>query len=234
MLTSPSNPPNRKAVAFNLDPTILPAEKSNNIWARNNRIMAKQLYESSRENYGIWGKDAAKLGPFAQPGSRVRLSKDRLRGQYLPDGATCSYVRVTVDGHLAGNAFACRWISNGKIEVDDDIYGLMSSHPAACMAAAKVFGNSINLVNIDCIRKYAEAVMKVSPISYVKGAKLCGSLFDPGDTSGRISSVDTNFFVDHAESLEALAWVRQEREWPLGELLEGIEFVIILEVRRRA
>ncbi|KAK9482252.1 hypothetical protein V1527DRAFT_455218 [Lipomyces starkeyi] len=240
--------------------------------------MAKQLYEKFEgvqvtddmlaessvlfnENYGIWGNDAAKLGPFAKPGSRVRLSKDRLRGQCLPEGAACSYVRVTVDGHLAGNAFACRWISNGKTvcwitqlvvhhdfrerglasgllnqlrEDDDDIYGLMSSHPAACMAAAKVFGNSINLVNLDFIRKYAEAVMKVSPISYVKDAKLRGSLFDPGDTSGRISCVDSNFFVDHAEPLEALAWVRQEFEWPLGELLEGNEFVIILEVRHRA
>ncbi|KAK9241986.1 hypothetical protein V1506DRAFT_509881 [Lipomyces tetrasporus] len=257
--------------------------------------MAKQLYEKFEggqvtddmlaeasvlfnENYGIWGNEAAKLGAFAKPGSRVRLSKDRLRCQYLPEGAACSYVRVTVDGHLAGNAFACRWISNGRTvcwitqlvvhldfrerglacgllnqlrEDDDDIYGLMSSHPAACMAAAKVFGSkvhvaltivigtkfvtdSINLVNLDFIRKYTEAVMKVSPISYVKDAKLRGSLFDPGDTSGRISSVDTNFFVDHAEPLEALAWVRQEFEWPLGELLEGNEFVIILEVRRRA
>ncbi|KAK9322281.1 hypothetical protein V1517DRAFT_339006 [Lipomyces orientalis] len=240
--------------------------------------MAKQLYEKFEggqvtddmlaeasvlfnENYGIWGIDAAKLGPFAKPGSRVRLSKDRLRCQCLPEGAACSYVRVTVDGHLAGNAFACRWISNDKTvcwitqlvvhldfrerglacgllnqlrEDDDDIYGLMSSHPAACMAAAKVFGNSINLVDLDFIRKYTEAVMRVSPISYVKDAKLRGSLFDPGDTSGRISSVDTNFFVDHAEPLEALAWVRQELEWPLGELLEGNEFVIILEVRRRA
>ncbi|KAJ8098965.1 hypothetical protein POJ06DRAFT_270041 [Lipomyces tetrasporus] len=240
--------------------------------------MAKQLYEKFEggqvtddmlaeasvlfnENYGIWVNEAAKLGAFAKPGSRVRLSKDRLRCQCLPEGAACSYVRVTVDGHLAGNAFACRWISNGRTvcwitqlvvhldfrerglacgllnqlrEDDDDIYGLISSHPAACMAAAKVFGNSINLVNLDFIRKYTEAVMKVSPISYVKDAKLRGSLFDPGDTSGRISSVDTNFFVDHAEPLEALAWVRQEFEWPLGELLEGNEFVIILEVRRRA
>ncbi|KAK9489042.1 hypothetical protein V1508DRAFT_436136 [Lipomyces doorenjongii] len=240
--------------------------------------MAKQLYEKFdagqvtddmlaeasllfNENYGIWGKDAAILGPFAKPGSRVRLSKDRLRDQYLPDRAACSYVRVTVDGNLAGNAFACRWNFNGKTvcwitqlvvkydfrerglasgllnqlrEDDDDIYGLISSHPAACMAAAKVFGNSIHLVNLDFIRKYAEAVMKVSPIRYVKDAKLCGSLFDPGDTSGRISSVDTNFFVDHAEPMDALAWVRQEFDWPLGELLEGNEFVIILEVRRRS
>jgi GNAT superfamily N-acetyltransferase len=97
----------------------------------------------------------------------VRLSKDRLRSQYLPDNATCFYVRVTVDGQLAGNAFACRWTVSDKTvcwvtqlvvdrdyrerglakgllnqlkQNDVDIYGLMSSHPAACLAAAKAFG----------------------------------------------------------------------------------------------
>jgi hypothetical protein len=95
------------------------------------------------------------------------MSKDRLRAQCLPPGAECSYVTVTVDGHLAGNAFACRWKCNAqnicwvtqlvvdrnyrerglavglltelKLD-DDDIYGLVSSHPAACLAAAKAFG----------------------------------------------------------------------------------------------
>lgn len=87
---------------------------------------------------------------------------------YLPDDTTCSYVRVIVDGRLAGNAFACRWaydnrnvcwitqlvvhqeyrerglawgLLNTIKHDDDDIYGIMSSHPAACMAAAKAFGS---------------------------------------------------------------------------------------------
>jgi hypothetical protein len=98
----------------------------------------------------------------------VRLSKNRLRAQCLPDNATCSYVRVTVEDRLAGNAFACRWSYKDKIvcwvtqlvvhndfrerglavgllnllrQDDDAIYGLMSSHPAACLAAAKAFGS---------------------------------------------------------------------------------------------
>ena len=77
-------------------------------------------------------------------------------------------MRVTVDGRLAGNAFACRWRYKNKTvcwitqlvvhqdyrerglamgllnqlrQHDDDIYGLMSSHPAACLAAAKAFGS---------------------------------------------------------------------------------------------
>jgi hypothetical protein len=105
---------------------------------------------------------------MAMIGSRVRLSKDRLRAQYLPQGAACSYARVIIEDRLAGNVFACRWTYNGKTvcwvtqlvvhrdfrergiavsllnqmrQDDDELYGLMSSHPAACLAAAKAFGS---------------------------------------------------------------------------------------------
>lgn len=101
-------------------------------------------------------------------GRRVRLSKDRLRAQYLPENADSFYAKVTVGNQLAGNAFACRWTVNGKTvcwitqlvvhgeyrerglavgllnclrQDGDNIYGLMSSHPAACLAAAKAFGS---------------------------------------------------------------------------------------------
>ena len=98
----------------------------------------------------------------------MKLSKNRLRAQYLPGNALCSYVRVTIEDRLAGNAFACRWSYQDKTvcwvtqlvvhsdfrmrglaasllnqlrQDDDAIYGLMSSHPAACLAAAKAFGS---------------------------------------------------------------------------------------------
>jgi len=71
-----------------------------------------------------------------------------------------------VNGHLAGNAFACRWSVDGRticwitqlvvhhdyrerglatglldeVRLDgDDVYGVMSSHPAACLAASRAF-----------------------------------------------------------------------------------------------
>lgn len=132
---------------------------------------------------------------------------------------------------------------------DDDIYGLMSSHPAACLAAVKAFGSKrisilvvnlmlnivdfINTVRLDFIKKHAEEIMKASPIRYVKDAKLSGSLFNPEDISGLVSSVDTGFWVDHTEPLEALAWARDIGDWPLGELHDGHEFLLVLEVRRR-
>ena len=132
---------------------------------------------------------------------------------------------------------------------DDDIYGLMSSHPAACLAAAKAFGSkristsvinptlnitgSINAVRLEFIKGHVKEIMRASPIRYVKGAKLRGSLFNPEDTGGLVSSVDTGFWVDHTKPLEALAWARDIVDWPLGELHNGYEFLLVLEVRRR-
>jgi hypothetical protein len=150
-------------------------------------VTDSMLQEASllfNENYGVWGKEAVKLGAFAKPGksaqiylasfikartgSHVKLSTDRLRSQCLPCGATCSYVRVTVDDRLAGNVFACRWTCKDKNvcwitqlvvhrdyrerglatcmlnqlrQDEDDICGVMSSHPATCLATAKAFGS---------------------------------------------------------------------------------------------
>lgn len=75
--------------------------------------------------------------------------------------------------------------------------------------------------------------MKLSPVDYVRNAQLRGSLFDAIDSTGAVSSVFTNFFVDHAEPLRALDLVRQGLDWPLGELLEGHEFLLMIEARIR-
>ena len=75
--------------------------------------------------------------------------------------------------------------------------------------------------------------MKASSISYVKNARLRGSLFNPEDVSGLVASVETAFRVDHTESLDILAWARHTINWPLGELHNGHEFLLILEASRR-
>lgn len=69
--------------------------------------------------------------------------------------------------------------------------------------------DSLSTVRLDVIGKHAQEIMEASPIGYVKDAKLRGNVFSPGDTSGLVSCVDTGFFVDHSEPLEALAWVRE-------------------------
>lgn len=76
--------------------------------------------------------------------------------------------------------------------------------------------------------------MKSSPVEYVQNAQLRGSLFHPGDGSDLVSCADTGFFVDHDEPLEALTWVREIMDWPLGELLDGHEFIMIIETRHRS
>ena len=149
---------------------------------------AAQLFS---KNYGTWGKEAARnFGSFAKPGrhletiditfhlfikgSRVKMNGVRLRAQCLPVGIECSYVRVSVDGQLAGNTFACRWKQGDKVVCwitqlvvhrnyrerglasgllnelkgeDIDVYGVISSHPATCLAAAKVFGSECTTRN---------------------------------------------------------------------------------------
>ncbi|OKL55297.1 hypothetical protein UA08_09425 [Talaromyces atroroseus] len=272
-----SNKPDRRSpynVTWQLEEQVRYFEKSNP------QKMATQTYERFNseevtdsmltaaarlfsENYGIWGVDttgSASSASSAKPGERVKLGKKRLRDQYLPSGADCSYVRVVVNGELAGNLFSCRWtwkdlsicwitqlvvhrdyrerglavgLLNQLRQDDDDFYGIMSSHPAACLAAAKVFSNGINAVNLDTIREFAEPIMRTSPIDYVRDAPLAGRAFDAEDKSGLGSAVHTQFFVDHGEPLQALAWVREVMDWPLGDLLDGYEFLLVLPGRRR-
>lgn len=115
---------------------------------------------------------------------------------------------------------------------DDDIYGIISSHLAVCLAAAKSFGTSIEKVSLEFIREHA-AVMKSSPIPYIRDAELSGMLFDPGASEGIVSGVNTHFLVDHEEPLQALRSVRDIWEWPLGELPDGHEYLLILPTRVR-
>lgn len=50
-----------------------------------------------------------------------------------------------------------------------------------------------------------------------------------------VSSVDSDagFWVDHTEPLKALLRTRERKDWPLGELHDGHEFLLIIEVGRR-
>lgn len=211
------------------------------------------------------------------------MSARRLRKEYLPDGARSSFVSVHVDNNLTGHAFACRWTYYGRQvcwvtqlvvhrdfrqrrlatrlleklrKRDDEIFGIMSSHPAALMAISKACGGKYPSVahligiqltsmtafsfphaRLDFMQACASEVMAGSPIAYVQTAKLCGSLFQPDDTvtgsSSLVSGVDTNFFVNHEEPLDALAWLQDQGLWQLGRLPDGVEFLLIFETPRR-
>lgn len=101
----------------------------------------------------------------------------------------------------------------------------------------KTILGSIDGVSLSFIKDNAEAVMRGSPVAYVREARLQGTLFESSaDTGGMVCGADTGFFVDHAEPREALGRAKEERggEWPLGTaLLEGCEFLLIVPARGR-
>jgi hypothetical protein len=65
-------------------------------------------------------------------------------------------------------------------------------------------------------------------------AKLWGKLFNRHDDSGLISSCDTSFYVDHDEPLDALLWLRESVERPLGELWDCHKFILIIQASCRS
>lgn len=79
----------------------------------------------------------------------------------------------------------------------------------------------------------AEAIMKASPIPYIREAKLYGTLFEQDDTTGLVCGVNTGFFVDHEEPLDALMTIRETQEWPLGDLPDGHEYLLLLPAKQR-
>jgi hypothetical protein len=77
--------------------------------------------------------------------------------------------------------------------------------------------------------------MASCPVEYVRCAKLRGTLFPSDVNEGVVSCADTGFWVDHSEPKEALRILKEEKrvEWPLGELPEGCEFLILAKVREK-
>ena len=89
----------------------------------------------------------------------------------------------------------------------------------------------IENIDLSFCRENAKLIIEASPIDYIRGMQLHGSLFEKDCTSGAISSLYTEFYVDHEEPLAALQiFSEASRKWPLGKLLEGHEFLIILPV----
>lgn len=72
----------------------------------------------------------------------------------------------------------------------------------------------------------AQAILGSSPIGYIRDARPCGSLFEQ-DSNGMVAGVDTGLFVDHREPLDALRYIQDELNWPLGDLTDGSEFLLL-------
>lgn len=94
----------------------------------------------------------------------------------------------------------------------------------------EVLDVKIENIDLSFCRENAKIIFEASPVDYIRDTQPHGSLFEKDCTSGVVSSVNTRFFVDHDEPLAALQIFKDSRKWPLGELLEGHEFLIIVPV----
>ncbi|KAG7453219.1 uncharacterized protein BT62DRAFT_940616 [Guyanagaster necrorhizus] len=212
-------------------------------------------------HYGVWSSEAAKQNSLLKPGAHVKLSPSKARAECLSDPAHTTLALCTLnDGTLVGYAFATQWsygdglvswitqlvvhskhrrrgiatmllrmLRNGS---GSSAFGLVSSHPAACIALSAIGDRHwINNIDLDFIRRTAPRMLSVATVDYLKDAQLRGSLFEERPAAGTVSSVDTKFYVDREEPLAALkAHVASSGSWPLGELLEGHEFLIVVKV----
>jgi len=90
---------------------------------------------------------------------------------------------------------------------------------------------SIHSIDTSFCKLYAPTILAKSPVEYIKDMSLCGSLFHDDCKNGAVSSVFTNFYIDHAEPLEALHKYNKGRGWVLGALVDGHEFFVLLPTR---
>ena len=91
-------------------------------------------------------------------------------------------------------------------------------------------GVSISNIDVDFIRCYAHKILDTTTVKYLQNIQLQGSLFQDNPEPGVISSVYTEFYVDHREPLLALEKFKKMDRWCLGELLDGHEYLVVLPV----
>ena len=82
-------------------------------------------------------------------------------------------------------------------------------------------------MDIGFIQANIRPILNSTPVEYLKTAELRGILFEEAPKNpGTICCLFTSFYVDHTEPSEALS---RFNEWPLGELPEGHEFLVLVE-----
>ncbi|KAF8902259.1 hypothetical protein CPB84DRAFT_1814979 [Gymnopilus junonius] len=211
-------------------------------------------------HYGVWNDQAAiKISPFLKAGQHVKLSTTKLRAECLEPPARSVLATCFTSDELVGHAFATTWDYEGgtvgwvtqlvgiatqllqklkphPLFQNVTAVGLASSHPASVAALAKYndVNQKVHEIDTKFISTTAPKILASTPVNYLKGAPLLGSLFSTGtsenDLRGIISAIDTQFYVDHAEPLED----KQGGGWCLGELKEGHEFLIVVPVSHEA
>ncbi|KAJ5888318.1 hypothetical protein N7495_008359 [Penicillium taxi] len=102
----------------------------------------------------------------------------------------------------------------------------------AILAALRAFGRGPEEVDLTMAQEHARSIMASCPVSYVRTARLHGSIFDDDTRDGTISCADTQFWVNHEEPLKTLASIRAKGiVWPFGDLPDGFEFLIMVKAK---
>jgi hypothetical protein len=107
------------------------------------------------------------------------------------------------------------------------VVGVASSHPHAVLALKK---SSKAIFDEDFIRNNLRQIITLFKIPYLVDKPLIGSLFQQTSDDGPRLQIDTGFYTDHTEPLEALSKLPADVNWPLGQLLDGHEFVVVFSV----
>ncbi|KAH9216827.1 hypothetical protein DL95DRAFT_362868 [Leptodontidium sp. 2 PMI_412] len=236
-----------------------------NVYFHSKHPSDEQLSEAAAffsANYGVWGQSAVEnMGPSMKI-ARVKISPKLLRKKILPDGGNNTFISTARGNELLGILFATRWMYKGKSILwvtqlcvhleyrnegiakgllsalntnEDYAIGILSSHPFSISAVARVFGNGLEDVDLYTMRLEARDIMATCPVTYVRDAKLRGSLFEHEPEDGTLSCADTQFWVDHREPDEALNLIKEKgRLWPFGHLPEGHEYLLLVKLKRVA
>lgn len=225
-----------------------------------NQITPAQLSSAATlfsENYGTW-PDGRRVKMSAKKLQHMLLPD-------LENEAHHYFVWANKERQRIGHVFATQWIHHGTSVMwitqlvvkkgqreqglatamlkklrgsatpPTEIYGILSSQPAAIRAAARAFGGGLQSVNLTFAKCAAGIYMASCPVAYVRTAKVHGSLFfeqrnvhDGMEINdGAVSTAFTDFLVDHTEPLAAMEKIRKEDlKWPFGVLPRGHEFLL--------
>ncbi|RPA84676.1 hypothetical protein BJ508DRAFT_412438 [Ascobolus immersus RN42] len=121
----------------------------------------------------------------------------------------------------------------------DTFTGLASWSPFGTAALYRAITyRPISHVDLNATKTHAKGILKGCELDYLRDAPLQGSLFEEDEEERRkvgrervVSCIQTKNYVDLEDVKDGVA--KAERKgWPLGELPEGGEFLLIVETPR--
>ena len=131
-----------------------------------------------------------------------------------------------------GNGYASTLLRFLIVSVKPTIVGIASSHPHAILAVQSA---SKAVFDPKLMRSKLLDIITACNIPYLVDKPLIGNMLADTDTNttGLNLQIDSGFYTDHSDPLEALNSLQDEVNWPLGPLLDGHEFIAIFAVGSR-